>query len=109
MGLVDDENRVSERAFVEHRTKSDHRIEDIVVIADHQIDVGEKIEADLEGTDLVVARGFEDLIGVLVIAVLEEVLDELALDEFDAVLLGVGAELLVTDQLGVGAHLSLGP
>ncbi len=42
------------------------------------------------------------------IAVFEEVLDELTPDELDAVLLGVGAELLVADQLGVGAHFSLG-
>ena len=51
----------------------------------------------------------EDPIGIKMVIIVQQVLQQLAARELDAILPGIRAELLVTDDLGVGTHLGLGP
>ena len=106
--LVDHQHRVAQGVSVDEGSEADGGIEDVVVVADHDIDLGQEVEADLEGAHHVLPGGLEDGVGVLVLRSVEQVRDQARAHQLEAVLPGVGAELLVADDLGVGAHLGLG-
>ncbi len=106
--LVDHQHRVAQGVPVDQGSEADGGIEDVVVVADHDVDLGQEVEADLEGAHRVLLGGREKGIGVLVLRAVEQVGDQARAHQLEAVLAGVGAELLVADDLGVGAHLRLG-
>ncbi len=88
--------------------EADGRVEDIVVVAHHEIDFSQEIEADLEGTDYVFLCGLEYVVRILVRVLPDQGWEQLGAGELEPVLLGIGTELLVADDFGVGAHLGFG-
>ena len=109
MCFVDHQHRIAEGVAAYQGAQPDGRIENVVVIAHHQIDLRQEVEADFERADRVLARRVEDTVRVLVITLGEKVFHKARLHQLAAVVAGVWAELLVADDFGVGAHLGLRP
>jgi hypothetical protein len=108
VGLVDHQHRILQRVAMQQAAQPDGGVEDVVVVADDEVDLREEIETDLERADHVFSGGFEYAIRVLVLGFGDQRRQQLGADQLETVLLGVGAKLFVADDLGVGAHLGFG-
>ena len=108
VGLIDDQDRALQCSTAEQAREPDDRVEDVVVVADHDVDVRQQVERDLERAHLVLACRVEDPIRVEVAAGVEQRRQQLGANQLDAVLACVRAKLLVADHLRVRAHLAFG-
>ena len=104
VGFVDEEERVREGRSLARARERDDGIEDVVVVADHDVRHLRELERDLEGADRLGARLLENRVGVEVTVRLEEPLEEAGRVHLRAVVLRVGAVVLVAEDDVVCAH-----
>ncbi len=106
--LVDDQDDVGEILVGGEAGERDVGVEDVVVVADRDLDAAGKLQADLEGADLGLLGGAEDVVGLDGRPGLIDAAEDAGGGELEAVVLGEAAVLLVAEDLVVGAHLRLG-
>ena len=58
VGLVDDQHRVAQSVASRQGAEPDGRVEDVVVVAHHEVDLRQEVEADLERADHVLLCGW---------------------------------------------------
>ena len=102
--LVDEEDRFGERGRVARRRERDHRVEDVVVVAEDDVGLFGELEGDLERADGLVAGRLEDRVRVEVAVALEEPVEEARGLHLGAVVLRVRAVVLVAQHDVVRAH-----